>query len=62
MVPHSSSALRDIRAQIVGLDIDVPLLDGSSCRPVNFDNAASTGSQTNATIEKSSLGSTYRMC
>ena len=42
MIPHSSAALRDIRAQIVGLDIDVPLLDGSTCRPINFDNAAST--------------------
>jgi cysteine desulfurase / selenocysteine lyase len=42
VVQNSSVALRSIRAQIVGLDIDVPLLDGSTRRPINFDNAAST--------------------
>lgn len=40
---HTASALlHDIRAQIVGLDVCVPLLDGSTRQPINFDNAAST--------------------
>jgi hypothetical protein len=41
VVQNGSAMLRDIRAQIVGLDVDVPLLDGSTRRPINFDNAAS---------------------
>lgn len=32
----------DIREQIVGLDQRIPLLDGSTRTPINFDNAAST--------------------
>jgi selenocysteine lyase/cysteine desulfurase len=40
--PKSSVDLHGIRTQIVGLDVDVPLLDGSARRPINFDNAAST--------------------
>lgn len=31
-----------VRDQIVGLDVRVPLLDGATTRPINFDNAAST--------------------
>src|SRR5262245_30450302 len=42
VVQNSSAALRDIRAQVVGLDVAVPLLDGSTRSPINFDNAAST--------------------
>lgn len=32
----------DMRQRVVGLDVCVPLLDGSAVRPINFDNAAST--------------------
>ncbi len=32
----------NVREQIVGIDIQVPLLDGTHTRYVNFDNAAST--------------------
>jgi cysteine desulfurase / selenocysteine lyase len=39
-VPLADTA--DQRAQIVGTDVQVPLLDGSLQRPINFDNAAST--------------------
>ena len=40
---HSASAtLQDIRGQIVGLDVRVPLLDGSVVQAINLDNAAST--------------------
>ncbi len=34
--------IRNVRAQIVGVDVQVPLLDGSHRQYVNFDNAAST--------------------
>jgi selenocysteine lyase/cysteine desulfurase len=37
-----SATARDLCEQVVGLDVRVPLLDGSKARPVNFDNAAST--------------------
>jgi selenocysteine lyase/cysteine desulfurase len=38
----TSQAIHDLERQVVGLDVRVPLLDGSSRRPINFDNAAST--------------------
>ena len=42
MAQTTSATLRGIREQIVGLDLRVPLLDGSTAPPINFDNAAST--------------------
>jgi cysteine desulfurase/selenocysteine lyase len=36
------ASLGELRARIVGVERSVPLLDGSSCTYVNFDNAAST--------------------
>jgi selenocysteine lyase/cysteine desulfurase len=42
-VAYTTSALsRELRAQMVGLDVHVPLLDGSTRPAINFDNAAST--------------------
>ena len=38
----STTEAADLREQIVGMDVQVPLLDGSLRRPINFDNAAST--------------------
>ena len=35
-------AIQDVRQNIVGIDVQVPLLDGSYRTYVNFDNAAST--------------------
>ena len=37
-------SLHDVRENIVGVDIEVPLLDGTQRAYVNFDNAASTPS------------------
>ena len=42
MAQTASAMLRDIRQQIVGLDVQIPLLNGSTCQAINFDNAAST--------------------
>lgn len=42
MAQNVSFTLEHIRDQIVGLDVKVPLFDGSSRHPINFDNAAST--------------------
>jgi selenocysteine lyase/cysteine desulfurase len=41
-VASSTTEAADLREQIVGMDVRVPLLDGSLRRPINFDNAAST--------------------
>jgi cysteine desulfurase/selenocysteine lyase len=38
----SQPAIAAIRTQMVGVDAEVPLLDGSSTQYINFDNAAST--------------------
>ena len=40
--PSPSAASLNIRGQIIGVDTEVPLLDGSLTRYINFDNAAST--------------------
>jgi cysteine desulfurase / selenocysteine lyase len=43
--PHQAFdtlAVQDVRQRVVGLDVRVPLLDGSSRPYINFDNAAST--------------------
>lgn len=42
MATTDSATSRMIHEQVVGLDVRVPLLDGSTRRPINFDNAAST--------------------
>src|SRR5512146_2539923 len=40
--PVSSLKVEALRAQIVGIDTQVPLLDGSTRTYINFDNGAST--------------------
>lgn len=42
MTPEERMTLQNARHMIVGADVQVPLLDGSHRRYVNFDNAAST--------------------
>ncbi|KAB8143074.1 aminotransferase class V-fold PLP-dependent enzyme [Chloroflexia bacterium SDU3-3] len=43
MSSHATSAASfDLSAQVTGHDNQVPLLDGSCTRPINFDHAAST--------------------
>ncbi len=42
MATTDSATSRMIHEQVVGLEVQVPLLDGSTRRPINFDNAAST--------------------
>ena len=39
---RQSLSIDNVRQQIVGIDVEVPLLDGSHRPYVNFDNAAST--------------------
>jgi hypothetical protein len=41
-VTRDDLAMAEIRQRIVGLDVKVPLLDGSKRPYVNFDNAATT--------------------
>jgi len=40
--PSSTAAKLNIRDQVVGIDTQVPLLNGNLTQYVNFDNAAST--------------------
>jgi selenocysteine lyase/cysteine desulfurase len=42
MNPYKSSSVEALRAEIVGIDQEVPLLDGSRHPYVYLDNAAST--------------------
>jgi cysteine desulfurase/selenocysteine lyase len=42
MAAHTHLTIDNVRENIVGIDAQVPLLDGSQRRYVNFDNAAST--------------------
>jgi len=42
MPPQDPLTIDNVRQQIVGIDVQVPLLDGSRRPYVNFDNAAST--------------------
>jgi cysteine desulfurase/selenocysteine lyase len=39
---HEIEAVSPFRSRFSGLDLEVPLLDGSTTRYINFDNAAST--------------------
>jgi selenocysteine lyase/cysteine desulfurase len=40
--PEQGLTIDTVRQHVVGVDRQVPLLDGSSCTYINFDNAAST--------------------
>jgi cysteine desulfurase / selenocysteine lyase len=40
--PAGGFPISEIRQRVVGLDVKVPLLDGSRCPYINFDNAATT--------------------
>ena len=42
MAVREGLSIETVRSQVVGIDRQVPLLDGSLCPYINFDNAAST--------------------